>query len=256
MDLALLDSRLVIALVSTGLGAFLMFLIQMIVNKRGLFTYVVRHNKVGMSTDDAVFGSVRVTWNNSLIRNLYLSIIELNNESQKDYKNVVVKVFTNDTDLLSERSELVGTTRVPKWTAEFSNRLAVEPGAQPTQEQTTLYYSQREYLLPTMNRGQVVRLAYLNAARTEHQPTLWMDIVHKGLKTKLRVPHNVFMGVSQPYAALVGSALGLWVISAVVLFVDTVWVASVICMIYGLAVMVPGAVSIRSWHWLRDLLGS
>ena len=38
MDLALLDSRLVIALVSTGLGAFLMFLIQMIVNKRGLFT--------------------------------------------------------------------------------------------------------------------------------------------------------------------------------------------------------------------------
>ncbi len=86
MDLALLDSRLVIALVSTGLGAFLMFLIQMIVNKRGLFTYVVRHNKVGMSTDDAVFGSVRVTWNNSLIRNLYLSIIELNNESQKDYR--------------------------------------------------------------------------------------------------------------------------------------------------------------------------
>ena len=125
MDLALLDSRLVIALVSTGHGAFLMFLIQMIVNKRGLFTYVVRHNKVGMSTDDAVFGSVRVTWNNSLIRNLYLSIIELNNESQKDYKNVVVKVFTNDTDLLSERSELVGTTRVPKWTGEFSNRLAV-----------------------------------------------------------------------------------------------------------------------------------
>ncbi len=83
MDLALLDSRLVIALVSTGLGAFLMFLIQMIVNKRGLFTYVVRHNKVGMSTDDAVFGSVRVTWNNSLIRNLYLSIIELNNESHR-----------------------------------------------------------------------------------------------------------------------------------------------------------------------------
>ena len=47
MDLALLDSRSVIALVSTGLGAFLMFLIQMIVNKRGLFTYVVRHNKRG-----------------------------------------------------------------------------------------------------------------------------------------------------------------------------------------------------------------
>ena len=256
MDLALLDSRLVIALVSTGLGAFLAFLIQMIVNKRGLFTYVVWSNRVGMSTDDVVFGSVRVTWNNSPIRNLYLSTIELKNESQKDYENVVVKVVTNDTELLSEQTELVGTTRVPKCTADFSDRLAVELGAPPTQEQTALFYRQREYLLPTMNRGQVVRFAYLNAARTEHQPTLWVDIVHKGVKTQLRVPHNVFMGVSQLYAALVGAALGLSLITAVVLFVDTVWVASVICMIYGLAVLVPGAVCIRSWHWLRNLLGS
>ena len=38
MDVVLLDSRLIIALISTGLGGFLMFLIQMIVNKRGLFT--------------------------------------------------------------------------------------------------------------------------------------------------------------------------------------------------------------------------
>ena len=256
MDLVQLDSRLVIALVSTGLGAFLMFLIQMIVNKRGLFTYVVRHNKVGMSTDDAVFGTVRVTWNDNLIRHLYLSTIELKNESLKDYENVVVKVFTSDTHLLTERSELVGTTRILQFTEEFSNKLAVEAGAQPAQEQSALYYRQREYLLPTMNRGQVVRIDYLNSALTEEQPSLWIDIVHKGVQLQLRVPHNVFMGVSQPHAALVGSALGLLVIIAVVFLVDAVWVASVICMMYGLAVLVPGAACIKSWHWLRDLLGS
>ena len=184
MDLALLDSRLAVALVSTGLGAFLMFLMQMIVNRRGLFTYLVWHNKVGTSTDDAVFGTVRVTWNHNLIHNLYLSVIELKNESQKDYENVVVKIFTNDTDLLSERSEIVGTTRFLDWTEEYSNRLAVATGAEPTQDQVTLYSMQREYLLPTMNRGQVVRVAYLNAAHTEHEPTLGMDIVHKGVQTK------------------------------------------------------------------------
>ena len=251
MDLALLDSRLVVA----GLGAFLMFLIQKIVNKRGLFTYFVRHNKVGMSTEDAVFGTVRVIWNDSLIQHLYLSTIELKNESQKDYENVVVKVVTNDTNLLSERSEFVGTTHFLEWTEEFSKKLAVESGAQHTPEQTALYYSQREYLLPTMNRGQVVRVSYLNAARTELQPTLWMDIVHKGVKAKLRVPHNVVMGVSQLHAVLIGSALGLCVLSAVIWFIDALWVASVICMVYGLVVMVPGAVCIKTWRWLRDLLG-
>ena len=162
MDMTLLDSRLIVSLVSTGIGAFLMFLIQKIVNKRGLFTYSVRHNKVGVSTDDAVFGTVQVTWKGIPINHLYLSTIELKNESLKDYESVVAKVFATDTNLLTERSELTGTTRSLQWTEEFSNKLVVESGAQPTQEQWHLYCNQREYLLPTMNRGQVVRLAYLN----------------------------------------------------------------------------------------------
>ena len=224
-------------------------------NKRGLFTYSVQHSKVGVSTDDAVFGIVRITWNDNLIIHLYLSTIELKNESLKDYENVVVKVFTDDTNLLTERSELVGTTRILQWTEEFSNKLVVESGAQPTQEQWDLYRRQREYLLPTMNRGQVVRVAYLNTARTEHQPSLWIDIVHKGVKIKFRAPHNIFMGVPQLHAALVGSALGLLVLGAVIWFIDATWIASAICMVYGLVVMVPGAVCIKSWRWLRDFFG-
>ena len=66
------------------------------------------------------------------------------------------------------RNEEVGGVN-QKVVTECQLRMALT--LQPTQEQTTLYYSQREYLLPTMNRGQVVRLAYLNAARSEHQPT-------------------------------------------------------------------------------------
>ena len=123
-----------------------------------------------------------------------------------------MKVFTNDTNLLTERSELVGTTHIPQWTEAFSNKLAVESGAKPTLEQWDLYCRRREYLLPTMNRGQVVRVAYLNDAHTEHQPSLWIDIVHKGVKVELRAPHNIFMGVSQPHSVLVGSVLGLLVL--------------------------------------------
>ena len=255
MDLTILDSRLVVALVSAGIGAFLTFLVQQIVNKRGLFIYFVRHNKIGESTDDAVFGTVRVTWNENPISHLYLSTIELKNESLKDYENVVVKVFTNDTNLLTERSELVGTTHIPQWTEAFSNKLAVESGAKPTLEQWDLYCRRREYLLPTMNRGQVVRVAYLNDAHTEHQPSLWIDIVHKGVKVELRAPHNIFMGVSQPHSVLVGSVLGLLVLGAVIGFVDTIWIASIICLVYGLFVMVPGVVCIKAWRWLRDFSG-
>lgn len=248
MDLTLLLA----SLVSTGVGAVLTFLIQKIVNKRGLFTYFVRHNKIGTSTEDTVFGTVRVTWNENPIGHLYLSIIELQNDSLQDYSDVVVKVFSNDTDLLTERSELIGTTHVLRWTTDFANALAIGSGDHPTDAQSTRYRREREYFLPTMNRGQIVRFAYLNAALREHQPSLWIDVVHKGVKVKYREPPNVFMGVPHPHAILVGSALGLLVLGLVIWLTDTIWLASIICLVYGLAVVLPGVVCIKSYYWLRD----
>jgi hypothetical protein len=222
---------------------------------RGLFTYFVWHNKVGVSVDDAVFGTVRVTWNDNLVANLYSSTVELRNESLKDYENVVVRVFSNDTILLTERSELLGTTRLLGWTDDFAHRLAVPPGAQATAVQRDLYGRQREYLVPTMNRGQVVRLAFLNAASTENQPTVWLDIVHKGVKVKFRVAHDLFLGTPRPAAALVGAALGIPFLVIVIAFIDTLWVAAAACLLYGLLVVVPGALSIKLWRSMRELVG-
>lgn len=255
MDLTFLQNRLVVALIAGVLGAVLAILTQRFLNKRGLFTYFVWHNRVGVSADDAVFGSVRVTWNNNPVANLYSSTVELRNESLNDYENVIVRVFTSDTMLLTERSEIVGTTHILKWTEEFVRKLAVSSGTQPTSAQQNIYTSQREYLIPTFNRGQLVRFTFLNAAKTEKQPSLWLDIVHKGVKIKFRVAHNKFMGVPQPSAAIVGSVLGFLLLAIVIALVDTVWVAALLSLIYGLLVLVPGALAIKLWHWLRDYFG-
>ena len=104
MDLTLLDNRLIVALIAAVVGAVLTRLTQRVPNKRGLFTYFVRHDRIGLSADDAVFGNVQVTWNNNPVANLYLSTVELRNESLNDYEDVVVRVFTNDTVLLTSRS--------------------------------------------------------------------------------------------------------------------------------------------------------
>ena len=255
MDPNILDNWLVVSLVSAGIGVCLTFVAQRLVNKRGLFTYFVQHNRIGVSADDAVFGSVRVTWNDNPVSLLYSSTVELKNESLKDYKNVILKVFSNDTQLLTEQPEFVGTTRHLQWTKEFADKLTVEPGSQPTQEQWTLYGGQREYLLPTMNRGQVVRVTYLNAVTTGNQPSLWVEIVHKGVKVKIRMPQTEFMGISQPAAALAGCILGLFVFGTVIRFIDTTWIAAVVCMTYGLVALIPGAICIKSWRWAREVVG-
>jgi hypothetical protein len=136
-----------------------------------------------------------VKQNGNLVANLYSSTVELRNESLADYENVVVRVFSNHTVLLTERSELLGTTRPLGWTDEFARRLAVPSGAQATDIQRDLYGRQREYLVPVMNRGQVVRFTFLNAATTENQPTIWLDIVHKGVKVNSTVQRTTCSSV-------------------------------------------------------------
>ncbi len=255
MDLTFFQSRLILAIIAAVIGAIITILIQRFLNKRGIFTYFVWHSRLGISADDAVFGSVRVTWNDNPVANLYSSTIELRNESLNDYENVLVRVFSSDTVLLTERTEIVGTTYILEWSKAFADKLAVSPGSEPTAAQMATYTSQREYSIPTFNRGQLVRLTFLNAAKTEKQPSLWLDILHKGVKVKFRVAHNKFMGVSQHSAAIVGSLLGLVFLAFVIVFINTVWIAAVISFIYGLLVLVPGALAIKLWRSLRDYFG-
>src|SRR5689334_14117466 len=131
----LLDNRIVVALASGALGIFLTLLTQRIIAKRGVFAYVVTRNRVGVSADDVIFGRVQLTWNDEPVANLYSSTVELRNESLNDYENVHVRVYTSDTILLTERTEVVGSIRPPRWSQEFEELIRVPPGTEVTQTQ-------------------------------------------------------------------------------------------------------------------------
>lgn len=251
----LLNDRFILVLVSVISTLVITIVTQRILRKRGLFTYFVRHSQVGMSADDAIFGNVRVTWNGNEVPNLYSSTLELRNESLKDYVNVTVRAYTSDTVLLTEKTQLGGSTRSLEWTADFSQRLAVQPGAQATPAQQNLYGAQREYLIPILNRGQAVRLIYLNVPKSERQPSIWLDIQHQGIKVKFRVAHEEFLGTPRPAAVLAGTALGVPLLAVVIAIVNTVWIAAVLTFLYGLLVIVPGAYLIKLWRWFRELVG-
>jgi len=242
--------------VASGLGGMLVtILTQQILARRGLLTYFVRHNLVGLSADDAIFGSVRVTWNNNPVANLFSSSVELVNHSMQDYENVVVRAFTNDSVLLNEKTEIVDTARILEWTPEFANQLAVKTGEKPTQGQSDLYGKQRDYIIPVLNRGQVIRFHYLNAAKTVNQPTIWLDVLHKGVKLEFRVPQGEVFGVSMQSASLAGIALGFILVGVLVSSVDKVWIAALVALVFGFLAQVPGAYTVKLWRWLRSAFG-
>ena len=181
-----------ISIIAGGVGGIVMaWLTQRILNKRGTFTYFVNHQQVGVSAEDAIFGSVTVSWNGNPIPNLYLSTIELKNESMNDYENVVVRSYTNDTNLLSERTQILDSPNILEWTEQYKKQLHVEPSELATENQKLIYNGQREYIIPVMNRGQSIRLTYLNSAKGNEAPHIWLAVSQKGVKLKFQAaPQN------------------------------------------------------------------
>lgn len=253
MSAEFLDNRLVIAIVSLVAGTGLAHVVERLRKKRGVLSYFVRHSQVGTSVVDPALGSVQITWNGNPVVDLYSSTMEIRNESVNDYDDVCIHVFTSDTVLLTERAELVGTLQRLNWTREFVSQLApVGQGLSETQHQ--LLAAQREYHVPILNRGEVVRLTFLNAPRTDKPPTVWLDVVHKGLKVRFRVPQAQILGVSRSTAGWVGAVMGVVVLVIMISLSKSVFVVGVLCMLYGLVAQLPAALVIRLFRRLRRLL--
>ncbi len=234
----------------------LSLVIRQIINKRGAFTYFVNQIMVGISTDDKAFGLVQVTWNGTNVANLYLSTVELSNNSLKDFENITISVCSNDTILLNERTEVVDTTHILKWTQEYSQLLAVPSGGQPTDAQWELHSSRRDYLIPTMNRGQTVRLHFLNASKKPEPPIIFLDVLHKGVKLIYHVRQPLLFGIPRNTAAFVGLALGMIFTTIVALSTKNIWFVGFSCFLFGALEVLPGVFLIKVWRKLRDLVGN
>ena len=228
---------------------------QRVLNKRGIFTYFVNHQRVGMSTADAIFGTVAVTWNGSPVSNLYLSTIELKNESMNDYENVVVRAYTDDTRILTEQSQIIDTPNILQWSEGYKKELHVEAGAHPSDAQWAVYQGQREYIVPIMNRGQAIRLTYLNSSKSVDSPRIWLAVTQKGVKLQFRVPQNHIIGVPQAQAALSGVLIGVVALIALVWQFSDPWVVGIVSLTYGLIAQVPGAYAIKLVRFFREAIG-
>ena len=245
-----------ISVIAGGLGGiFTAWLTQRVLNRRGIFTYAVTHNRVGITSEDPVFGSVAVTWNQKAIPNLYLSTIDMKNESLNDYENVVVLAYTSDTKLMTEQTQLLETPKILEWSENYKKQLHVEDGNAPTDSQLTLYNGQREYVIPIFSRGQTVKITYLNSAQTASIPSIWLSIVLKGVRLKFRGPQNQVLGVPQGQAAFVGVLIGLAVLVALALLASEPWVIATNAMAYGFIAQIPGAYTIKLLRRVREAVG-
>ena len=251
----LLESKFLLSGGSVVVGAFLGNLIAVLRARIRTLEYCVNHDHVAFSANDAIFGSIQVTWQNHNVTNLFSSRVELENRTGKDLTDLKIKVFTTDTLMLGERTEITGTTHVLKFTPEFAQQLAVPAGATPTQQQFTLYNHNREYLVPVLNRGQRVVMTYLTTVPIAGQgPAVWLDMLHPGIRVQYRAVVPQIHGVPTRTAIAIGllACVAVLVVSSIML--SEPWAAALVCLLVGLFAQSVGAFIYRGFGMVKSLV--
>lgn len=252
--LQLLDNKILLSVVSAVAGGFLGNLIAVIRGRVKTLEYTVTHNPVAFSANDAVFGSIQVTWQNHNVTNLFSSRVELVNHSGLDLANLMVKTYTGDTLLLGQRVEIVGTTLVPKFTNEFATQLQVPANQTPTQQQFDLYNHSREYVLPVFNRGQRFVMTYLTTSQNSDGPAVWLEVTHQGIRAQFRPQVPQVHGVPTKVAVALGLTLSAVVLALVSVFLIEPWAAATIAMLVGLFAQSIGAFAYKAFLFLKFLI--
>ena len=251
----LLDSKLLVSGISILGGALLGNFIAVYRSRIKVLEYTVTHDRIGLSADDAIFGNVRVTWQGYNLTNLYSSVVTVINGTTVDYTNLRLKVYTGSTLLLSERTEISGTTHILHWTPEYAASLQVVAGGAPTEQQLNTYRHSREYHVPVLNRGQRAVMHFLTTVPNQNEtPAAWVDLLHPGAQIQFRLLTQQIHGVPVKLALPLGLLASLAVLLAVSYLLTEVWAAAVIAMVVGLIAQSIGAWIYRAIRFVKQLI--
>jgi len=217
--------------------------------------YSVDHEKIGLSSEDEIFGSVRVSWQGNELVNLYLSTLTLNNSTTHDLESFIFKIFTGkETLLLSERTEISGTSYSLHWSPAFAGRMDVAPGQTPTVAQFEEHRHTREYLVPTLNKGQTLRVQVLTTVpESQADPSVWADCLYPGVRTRHVPIEPSTLGVPNRLVQPIGLATAIAVTVAASYSFASVWLVAAVSCFVGLSAILLGALLVRAFRALRRI---
>ena len=240
------ENPLLVAFLGTLFGALVTSLLYKIGKKTSVIGYTTDFNKIGLSADDGIFGSVRMTWEGHQVRNLYLYSIDVENSTTRDFESLPLKVFTGgDTVLLNEKTEVVDSPFIVIWSGDYSERMKVAEGEEASQAQIQEYNRNREYMVPVFNRGQRLKFTYLcSRPNDDDDPFICLATNAAGVKLKRNAPTALtispIFGVPILDAAVRGILITIVLATFASIYIDRIWIVAAFCTFSGLFAQVLG----------------
>mgnify|MGYP003635070604 FL=1 len=180
---------LIVSLISAIIGALITWFMTRLSSRRARFIYSVTHNRVGISTEDEIFGSVKLIHNGKDVKNLWLSNVEINNTSLRDFQNVPIQIAVKSPSVKLLNQTIRINDSYPSnvyLDDKYKALISIDKKTGLTEKQKSLYFSTREFNLPNINRGDKIRIMFLVDAEDTSIPELITTINAPGIICKYR----------------------------------------------------------------------
>lgn len=255
----MVDVSITQIIVAAIVGGVVTKLLTLFWKRRARFIYTVAHLKVGTSTDDPVFGSIKVIHNDTPAKNLWLSTIELTNTSLEDFKDVPIQISATAPAILLNQTVKINDVFPHDLHLDksFTDKLVASETGEYSDQQNQLYNSTRCFNFPSISRGDRLIFTYLTHTQ-EGMPELQLSINTPGILLVYRALANLRLDFG--YTMLRGLGFGL-MFSVPLLTVLTFQVldhrhAAILGWILGLLTGSIGLFASKLWDKLRSLLFS
>lgn len=245
-----MEDRFLIPALSFIVGIIIKHLWDRFIRRTTLLKYTIWHQYLGGSSEDPLFGSVKVLYNDANVKSLYTSMITLRNESSRDLTNIEINITSDSASpILISYASKKGSLNSLNFTDSYNQLLQSDK-----LEMAPLKFGRRDYAIPVLNRGQEVDVLLLTTNLEGKQPQLSVGCDYPGVRMRLRKqPPQALWGESQQLCAMVGLVFGLficyWISISSPISVTSIWLSFTV----GAFLSLIGFAAIKCFRLLRKL---
>jgi len=243
------NEKILVGTITLIIGIVVKHIWDKYINRITRLKYSIWHNYIGSSIEDVQFGSVKLLYNNSELRNLYSSNVIIKNVTGKDLNDLELNISCNDGSLiLVSHGRNSNSIKELEFTTGYREIIGRNnPG------DATYIYTRRDYKIPVINRGDVIEITLLTTNFQNNRPVLFVTTEHKGVKLKYYIEPIKMMGVPQTPSVLAGMIASLILCVPLFYYVKNIPLLLALSLLNGWIASLYGVVILRIFKRIQRL---
>lgn len=187
--------QIISILIAALAGGVITVLTRLILKKRARFLIECTNEEFKQGYNLPIGANLRVMHGNREIENFRITSFIVTNQSITDFENVKIRIWSGPGRFILHDS-IIKLKFMDEilYHPEFIALLQPDKNNQYNHIQISKYNTQREYLVPTFNRFDTVKIVVVSFVETNTKSNVWIEIPHKGIKADTKYFRSFLLG--------------------------------------------------------------